>query len=793
MNLKTILWSLAVLGLLQYSAPAFAARGRPHIDSSLGHNILLSDQNSLLRGVSLSWDGGDPYGSQPKVMPTQEQLNALANEYGLNTLHLYLEGDSTENPNPVGHNAADCDLLVQRCADAGLYLIITIGCNGENGQMNLSWSQSFWNFYGLRYKDETHVIYEAHNEPALWTPSNWTTGDWDNQIALYNTIRAAAPDTFILLGSFMGFAGDPRWGANYLAANGVSWSNAGFAHHGYESKAGIENAITLLKNTSYPALLCTEFWPGDTTGQGYNSMYESHFNGWMQFMWLGADDHDLSGANDGFKTKIERAGTVWRPDSPACNWPSKGSPNIPADGSGVGIFDRGTEGFVRINGSGDLIADLPTYTGSQGDLFTVEDAGNGMISLKADNGLYVHTVSETDSLTANWGLAGSTEKFTWMELLNGDVVLRSFGGGHLIRSAANGTILPDTDDSRDTASHYVFVEGSVPTGPPSPVTPYYGTPMAVPGTVEAEDYDHGGEGHAYHDTTADNEGGGYRPSEGIDIENCSEGGYNVGWTKPGEWMEYTVDVSSAGDYTMTSRVAKGSGGTGRFHIEIDGIDITGPISVQNTGGWQNWINKSSSVALGSVVQVMRIVIEAGDINFNRVGFVLDQAANSPPAFTADPVQRPNARENKAYSNTLAGAAADADAGDVLSYSKVSGPAWLNVATNGALSGIPDAGDVGLNAFTVRVEDAAQASDTATLNITVDPAPVPPGMRIRMSGSSLEILWPTSAVPFTLCGSTNLLPPVVWSAVTNPPVNGGDHWRVSMPADEVQHFFRLEDS
>ena len=41
----------------------------------------------------------------------------------------------------------------------------------------------------------------------------------------------------------MGFAGDPTFGAEYLVAQGVSWDNAGFAHHGYESKAGIENAL----------------------------------------------------------------------------------------------------------------------------------------------------------------------------------------------------------------------------------------------------------------------------------------------------------------------------------------------------------------------------------------------------------------------------------------------------------------------------------------------------------------------------------------------------------------------
>jgi hypothetical protein len=785
---------ILILCMLVMVTGVFAGRGRPHLDTSLGFNILLSDNNTLLRGVSLSWDGGDPYGSLAKVMPTQTQLDALSNEYGLNTLHLYLEGDSTGNTSAIGYNAADCDILVQRCAAAGLYLIITIGCNGENGQMNLAWSQDFWEFYGPRYKDETHVIYEAHNEPALWTPSNWTTADWNNQIALYNTIRAAAPDTFILLGSFMGFAGDPRWGANYLAANGVSWSNAGFAHHGYENGDGIENAINLLKNTSYPALLCTEFWPGDTyntdktpTGR-YNSMYESHFNGWMQFMWLGADDSKLTE----FKTKINAAGTVWTPDVATCNWPAKGSPNIPAHGSSVGIFDRGADAFVRVDASSDLIADLPTYTGSQGDQFIVEDAGDNMISLKADNGLYVSAGSQSDSLTANKATAGVNEKFIWYELPNGEVALRAFGGGgHLIRAAASGVIFPNADDALDIASNYVFVDGSIPAGPPPPKLPYYGAPMSLPGTIEAEDFDTGGEGVSYHDTSLDNQGGSYRPAERVDIENCTEGGFNVGWTQPGEWMKYTVDVTPAGDYRITSRVARGTGGTGRFHIEIDGVDVTGPISVSYTGGWQSWVNKISDVTLGSGVQVMEVVIEAGDVNINRFEFELLQAANTPPTFTVDPIDMPNAFEGIAYSNTLAGSATDVDPGDTLTYSLVSGPAWLNVDTNGTLSGTPGAGDVGAVPITVKVEDNALAFDTAVLNITVESAPVPPAITIQMSGSTLEVLWPSSATAYSLYGTTNLLPPVVWSAVTNTPILQGDSWIVIIPAPEMSQYFRLE--
>ncbi len=61
-------------------------------------------------------------------------------------------------------------------------------------------------------------------------------------------------------------------------------------------------------------------------------------------------------------------------------------------------------------------------------------------------------------------------------------------------------------------------------------------PAALPGRIEAEDYDAGGEGVAYHDTTPGNEGGVYRLDD-VDIEPLTGSkGYNVGWIRPGEWL-----------------------------------------------------------------------------------------------------------------------------------------------------------------------------------------------------------------------------------------------------------------
>jgi beta-glucanase (GH16 family) len=152
-----------------------------------------------------------------------------------------------------------------------------------------------------------------------------------------------------------------------------------------------------------------------------------------------------------------------------------------------------------------------------------------------------------------------------------------------------------------------------------PQAPYRMTPAAVPGTIEAEDYDLGGQDIAYHDANTDNNGGAYRPAEGVDLQHTTDvgSGVNVGWTVPGEWLEYTIDVV-AGTYDLEVRVASAVEG-GTLHLEFDGTDETGPVAFAGTGGWQNWTTvRHEGVTLRSGVQTMRLTIDAGEFNVNKI-------------------------------------------------------------------------------------------------------------------------------------------------------------------------------
>ena len=197
-------------------------------------------------------------------------------------------------------------------------------------------------------------------------------------------------------------------------------------------------------------------------------------------------------------------------------------------------------------------------------------------------------------------------------------------------------------------------------------TPYRGSPATVPGTIQSEDFDAGGEAIAYHDASPTNAGGGYRQT-GVDIQAASEGGWNVGWISAGEWLTYTVDVISGGPYLLEARVASpGAGGT--FHIEVAGQSLSGALTIPNTGGWQTWTTVSKWVTLSAGRQVLRVVFDAsGQTAFGNLNWIRFSTGTALP-YGGVPVSFPgvvhaenfdNGGEAIAYHDTTTGNSAGA--------------------------------------------------------------------------------------------------------------------------------------
>lgn len=166
--------------------------------------------------------------------------------------------------------------------------------------------------------------------------------------------------------------------------------------------------------------------------------------------------------------------------------------------------------------------------------------------------------------------------------------------------------------------------------------------LTIPGTISFTDFDLGKVNVAYWDadnlndketSTVGNNGGGYR-NDGIDIEACTDteiaSGYNVGWIIKNEWMNYTVNVAENGYYDVAFRVSSNVTG-GLFHVEVNGTDVTGTVSVPYTSGYQSWQTieiKNIPLVKGSNTMTFRV--DQGGFNINSMKWTGPTSVTSVP-------------------------------------------------------------------------------------------------------------------------------------------------------------------
>ena len=170
-------------------------------------------------------------------------------------------------------------------------------------------------------------------------------------------------------------------------------------------------------------------------------------------------------------------------------------------------------------------------------------------------------------------------------------------------------------------------------------TPTGGTAAPVPGVVDADVWDAGGEGCAY------------VAVPGVSTEGCSDTSGNgacVNQTQPGEWLQYTVNVATTSSYRVDVRVASAVAG-GNFHFAVDGVDcgISGdqfPVyTVPDTGADQAWTTVTvPAVNLTAGTHLVRLQLDAPAYggstigNFNDFTFTMLGTPTITPTFTVSP-------------------------------------------------------------------------------------------------------------------------------------------------------------
>lgn len=155
--------------------------------------------------------------------------------------------------------------------------------------------------------------------------------------------------------------------------------------------------------------------------------------------------------------------------------------------------------------------------------------------------------------------------------------------------------------------------------------PYDGSANAIPGTIEAGNYDEfeggNGQGITYSDVSANNQGN-HRLEEAVDVVLSSTEGSTIEYIAGGEWVEYTVTVEKSGLYELSFRFASdNSNGGGPFHLLLNNNKISDDISLSNTGGWSSYQSKTvSGLAFPAGEHVLRLAFDAGEFNIGKMTF-----------------------------------------------------------------------------------------------------------------------------------------------------------------------------
>ena len=378
-------------------------------------------------------------------------------------------------------------------------------------------------------------------------------------------------------------------------------------------------------------------WGGIIMDQGNNTAFTNHsglidFKGRSFFFYH--NQKNVSGGGYSRSTAIEEF-----------TWNADGSiPTIKSTNDGVKKPIKNLDPFTRVEAEtkswvGGISVDKPrdpeggnytiinhvaqegdnVYLTNMGSNFYTKvrsvDMGDGakqiVVCTKGNGGkLELHAGSESGALLASMTIPSSSK---WQE--NTFDLSDASGVEDLFFVVKQGGF--DFD--------YWYMEGAVP---PVPQTAYNDKPAAIPGKIEAENYDVGGHNKAFYDMDRENQGKVYREDEvdivAIDDSKCGDAactGYAIGYTQEDEWVEYTINVAADAKYDITANVATAFE-TSAMQLFIDDKAITeSVVAPQVDSVWTTYkVIDVGSVELTKGEHVLKLLITGAYLNVDWLQF-----------------------------------------------------------------------------------------------------------------------------------------------------------------------------
>jgi hypothetical protein len=143
---------------------------------------------------------------------------------------------------------------------------------------------------------------------------------------------------------------------------------------------------------------------------------------------------------------------------------------------------------------------------------------------------------------------------------------------------------------------------------------------ATPVTIQAEDYDLGGEGIAFHDTTAKQHRRRLSPNEAVDVKLIAgtTNQYRLSDAAVGEWVEYSINAQQASNYELELRLSNADPNA-KVHVEIDGVNVTGSLSVPDTNSFSTFASVKKTFAIAQGPHVLRLAFDVAAVTGSVAG------------------------------------------------------------------------------------------------------------------------------------------------------------------------------
>ncbi|WP_051312935.1 Ig-like domain-containing protein [Sporocytophaga myxococcoides] len=728
-------------------------------------------------------------------------LDELVNNWGIDIFRLAMYVQEQGYITKPDYWKSYIDTWVDECEKRGVYCMIDWHVlNPGDPNANLTESKDFWTYMATKHGGKKHVLFEICNEPngVSWS----TVKTYAN--AVIPVIRAIDPNTIIIVGT-------PNWSQDVdIAANDpLNYTNIMYTLHFYsgshfQSLRDKGNAAI----AKGKALFVTECGSSDASGNG--GPYLSEFDNWISWMnskkiswinWSYSDKAESSAAlspgacNANAWNNLTQSGTYMKAKlsvadnfiSCVVNTPPTVSITSPANnatyaaGASITLTASASDADGQISkvefyngttllGSSTTSPYAYTWAGVAAGTYTITakatDNGGSITTSTAIaivvNANKVPTVSITAPVN-NATFEGGTNITLTASAVDADGTVSKvefYNGTTLLGSATtspytyiwtgvapgNYSITAKATDDKGGIGSSTAIKITVTV----PQTPYGGKVWPIAGRIEAENYDLGGSGLGYSDSDAGNAGSAFRTDD-VDIEASTDagGGYNVGWTVAGEWLEYSVNVSEAGKYDFKVRVAAAAAGKS-MHIEMNGINVTGAITIPNTGDFQAWQTVTiPAISLTTGNQIMKIVFDSDEINLNYVDV---SAVNKAPVVSITAPLN-NTSYVAAASFTITANATDSD-GNITKVEFYNGTALLGSDATSPFSYDWNNVAAGTYTITAKATDNSGASTVSSVITVVVNANKLPSVSLTAPGNNTELVLAAPASNLSLTASAS---------------------------------------